>query len=271
MEELRDILKTVGTLSKQSFDPAEYAKKRVEWANQSKGSLKGYDCKLCLNRGYIMRLDEKGAPRTVECKCMAIRRSMGRLERSGLEKLVKDSTFELYQTPHEWQRTAKLLAQSYAEKPDGHWFLAAGNAGSGKTHLCVAICRELMLRGMETRYMLWRDTVTRLKAVINEDEYKDTIDRLKSVPVLYIDDFLKAGKDQRTGQEKVTEGDINIAFELINARYNDRSLLTVISTERSVEDLLDIDQALGSRIYERSKGYILRMVGADKNWRLKRP
>lgn len=76
---------------------------------------------------------------------------------------------------------------------------------------------------------------------------------LKMVYVFYIDDFIK---------ETVTDADINIAFELLNARYNDHEKLTIISTEKS------IDEALGSRIYERSTH---RFKTLDVNRRFEMP
>lgn len=200
---------------------------------------------------------------SVECKCMAIRRSLTILKHSGMEKLVKKCTFASYETNHPWQETAKQLAEKFAHDPAGGWFLACGNAGSGKTHLCVAICREMMLRGRETRYMLWRDSVAQLKGALNSDDYDRILKPLKTVPVLYIDDFYKVGKG-----EQPTPADVNIAFELLNNRYNDPQLVTVISTERSMEEMLSIDEATASRIYERSKGHVLSLMGSDKNYRL---
>ena len=80
--------------------------------------------------------------------------------------------------------------------------------------------------------------------------------------VLYIDDMYKTGKGQQP-----TVGDVNLAFEIINARYNDTGKVTIISSERTVEEMLDIDEAVGSRIYERSKGNYLNLYGRE-NWRL---
>ena len=83
--------------------------------------------------------------------------------------------------------------------------------------------------------------------------------------MLYIDDFLKCGKN-----EVPTKADTDVALEILMARYNQPDKLTVISTERSISELLELDEALGSRIYERSKGFCLRNTGTDKNWRLRR-
>ena len=84
--------------------------------------------------------------------------------------------------------------------------------------------------------------------------------KLKTIPVLYIDDFLKCKGEPSTG-------DLNLAFELINGRYNNEKLRTIISTERSIENVLDFDEALGSRIYEKSKGYCLS--APHENWRMR--
>ena len=65
-----------------------------------------------------------------------------------------------------------------------------------------------------------------------------------------------------------TDADVKLAFELLNARYNDTAKLTLISTEWSLEGLLDIDEALGSRIYERAKKHWLNFNGRQ-NWRLR--
>lgn len=246
------------------YDPVEAAKSRAAAYNRTPGSLAGKDCPTCRNKGQIMVAHEDGSTAIQECECMGWRRSLRRLERSGLQELVKRCRFDTFQTPEPWQERAKEKAVQYAADPAGRWFLASGQPGSGKTHLCVAICRELMLRGLETRYLLWRDEVTRLKASVNDAaEYQRLMEPFKRVQVLYIDDFFKTGRGQQP-----TVGDVNVAFELLNARYMDRGKVTVISTERSVEELMDIDEAVGSRIYERARESALQLCGAEKNWRM---
>lgn len=50
-------------------------------------------------------------------------------------------------------------------------------------------------------------------------------------------------------------GDLNLAFELINHRYGNRNLITIISCEHFIDDLMSFDEAIASRIYQRSKGF----------------
>lgn len=240
----------------------QYERDKISGANAAAGELSCAHCQECNDKGYIF--ERCGTELvSVECRCMKKRRSIWRMEKSGLKDLLREYTFDSYQTPDEIYREAKRKAMAYVKDCAGKWFVASGNPGSGKTHICTAICGELLNSGLSVRYMLWRDSSTQIKAVVNdEEEYARLITPLKTVKVLYIDDFFKTAK--------LTTGDMNLAFELLNARYNRKDLVTIISTELHIGKLLQIDEAIGSRIYERSKDYYLRFEGKDKNWRLRK-
>jgi DNA replication protein DnaC len=87
-----------------------------------------------------------------------------------------------------------------------------------------------------------------------EDWYQAKIKKLKRVPVLYIDDFFKGG---------ASDADIKLAFEILNARYNDTALRTIISSEIDLDGLMRIDEAIGGRIYERSRGFAVMAPGEN--------
>lgn len=240
----------------------EYLRKRVEWQNSVEGDLEGEYCEDCKNRGYTVELrGDKFV--SVECKCMIKRRNIARIRKSGLENVIQRYTFKAYKTLEKWQMDAKKLAWSYAHDDKRKWFLAAGSVGAGKSHLCTAICSKLMQDGLETRYMLWKDESVPIKANVNNSyEYSRLINPLKNVKVLYIDDFLKSGSST------VSIGDLNLAIELLNYRYQKIDSVTIISTEYTLDQLIDIDESLGSRIRERCKDSYVEFTG-DKNWRLK--
>ena len=274
MDLIMDILKGAlpkmqtadGTLTPLSSE--DYELEKIKWENAMPGNLSGEHCPLCLNRGYI-RERQNGVTISRECSCMSKRRSLRLIRKSGLGDMLERYTFENYQTPEPWQQTAKKQALAYVSDHDG-WFVAAGTVGSGKTHLCTAICGAMLDAGLEVRYMLWRDHGVQIKAVVNDSEaYSAMVEPLKRVKVLYIDDLFKTAKGE-SGTAKVTTGDINLAFELLNSRYNRKDLVTIISTELTIGQIVDIDEAVGSRIYERSKGCYLRIEGQDKNWRLRK-
>ena len=59
-------------------------------------------------------------------------------------------------------------------------------------------------------------------------------------------------------------------MEIINARYCDPALLTIISTELTLTELFAIDEALAGRIAERSSKYTLQIAKkAGRNYRLR--
>lgn len=246
----------------RSMSLIELARWQADRLNTEPGALTGYDCPECLNRGHFHRVDDQGRRYLEECRCMVIRRNRERIARSGLADMLERYTLDSWKETEQWQRKARELVQRYAEHQHG-WLLASGTPGTGKTHLCTALCGMLMEKGIDTRYTLWRDFSVQAKAAVNDEaEYRRIVEPVKRVKCLYIDDLFKTGK----GQEPTT-GDVNLAFEILNSRYNDEKLLTIISTEKDVEQLLSIDEAVGSRIYERSKDFYLCLTG-KKNWRL---
>ena len=225
----------------------------------------GIDCPKCKNHEYIWVVRD-GERMTRECECKAMRNNIARIESSGLKEQMQRCTFESFETPNAWQQTAKDMVMRFVRDKDRGWLVLSGQPGCGKTHLSTAAAGKFLRAGAETRYMRWVDDGTMLKALITDDEaYRKRITKLKVCKVLYIDDFWKTQR----GKEP-SPADVKLAFEILDYRYCNRGLVTIISTERSIDELLEIDPAVGSRIYEMSRGYRLDFgPSADKNWRLK--
>ena len=119
-----------------------------------------------------------------------------------------------------------------------------GQPGSGKTHLSLSIANVLMDKGVGVVYMGYRDVITQIKQnIMDEVYYNKVMNRYKNAKVLLIDDLFKGS---------ISKSDINIMFELINHRYFNK-LPVIVSTELSIENLVNIDEALGSRLIEMSK------------------
>ena len=220
--------------------------------------LDNVDCPICNNTGCIVTKAPDGTLKATECACMARRVSLRRINQSGLRDSLLRYTMANYVTDTPERKKVLQAAKEFCKAETG-WFFISGKSGSGKTHICTAICSCLMDRNKNVRYMRWRDDSLLLKALTTDgEEYQRQIRPCKSVPVLYIDDFLKGGH---------TEADIRLAFEILNSRYNDSSLRTIISSELSLFDILGLDEAVGGRIYERAKGFVLD--APHENWRLK--
>lgn len=276
MERIQEILKNyMGNTSKE-YSQEEMEKFRADSFNESEGNLNeedGYNCKVCKNKGMLFRAAQgtNGNWTLVsrECQCMTVRRTIKRMERSGLKNIIKDYTFDKFEVSDDWQKKIKDSAIAYSKSPDG-WFFIGGQSGAGKTHICTAICRKFLLSGQAVKYMLWRDDVVKLKnAVTDYEEYSAMIRQYKDVDVLYIDDLFKTGKAADGQKQAPTSADVNAAFEILNYRYNNPKLLTIISSECTINDILDIDEAVGGRIFERAKTSFSIKSDKTKNYRLR--
>jgi DNA replication protein DnaC len=174
-------------------------------------------------------------------------------------------TFDTYEALEPWRIQAKQLAQEFVDDTDANVFYIGAQVGAGKTHLCTAMAGVMLHRGQSLRYMPWRDESVKLKALVKDDErYFESIYPYKTCEVLYIDDFLTPQGDMPT------KGDMNLAFELVNYRINNPGLITIISSERTIDEVMNIDMGLGSRLYEKAERYRLTIErDENKNYRLR--
>lgn len=255
-------------LSAQSFDPMAFAKMKADTINSTPGNLTGYDCPKCQNRGHVAIPREDSSILIRECDCMRIRRCVWAMEKSGLKNIIREKTFEAFTATEPWQNSIKAGAIAYADKPDG-WLLFCGQSGSGKTHLCTAVCRARLLAGDEVRYMPWRDKAAEIKSLSLDNERRaEIMNGYKTAQILYIDDLYKVGR-AADGSNNPTGSDIGLAFEIVNHRYINH-LPTIVSTEKTPQELVEIDEATGSRIIEMAGGNVYS-IGRDqkRNYRLR--
>lgn len=232
------------------------AEMAVEDFNKLEGSQTGYDCPICRNKGQVAFLQD-GEDLYAPCECIHIRRALKLQNQSGIEMLLNKYRFDNYEATEPWQRYTVEKAKEFAEKKDG-WFFIGGKTGTGKTHICTAIVDKLLKDRVACKYMMWKDEARTLKAKVNDPEYTSLIKPLKEAKCLYIDDFLQDG---------ATTGSMNLAFEILNARYNS-GLMTIISSEMTIQDILEAREAVGGRIYEMAKNYTIQIQNG-KNYRLK--
>ena len=250
-----DFQKIVSSI-KQPFD-------RVQVMNNAEGSLQGYDCNVCHNKGIVYMYHGNEIV-SKDCECMKTRESLDRIKKSGLSNLLDKYTFGAYRTDSDFQKLIKGKALTFL-KNNAKWFFIGGQIGCGKSHICTAIVGELLKQGKSARYMQWRDDVVKLKSHANGYEYEFLIKPFKNAEVLYIDDLFKT----RAG-EFPTSADVNIAFEIINQRYINPDFITIISSERTISDMLKIDEAVASRICEYAGEYTINISpDIHKNYRLR--
>lgn len=240
----------------------------VDWYNQSKGNLNeidGYNCEVCKNKGFIALLDGNGYEVRRACKCQKIRATLNRARKSGLGDIITEYTFDRYKDVEDWQKYIKNTAIAFCSDDAAHWFYIGGQVGAGKSHICTAIAAYYIKQARNVCYMLWGEESKLLKALANTAQYYTEIEKWKSADVLYIDDFLKV----KNG-ETPTTADMNLAFEIINHRIIDREKVTIISSEKTLDQLMEYDEATMSRIYQKAGRYKISIAkDKAKNYRLR--
>lgn len=240
--------------------------------NQAKSSLEEsenyianggvkYKCDKCKDVTYI--LTDKGA---ITCSCKDIRQAERILASSGISKEFANKTFvnfdytrnvQVYNSYNVAREYVKEFEQIKDTRKNSIIFM--GSVGGGKSHLSFAIANELMRNGVGVIYMGYRDSIMKIKQnVMNMEVYEKIMGRYKECKVLLVDDLFKGN---------VTPSDINIIFEIVNHRYFN-NLPMIISTEKKYEELLQIDEAIGSRILEMSKNYTIELKGHKLNYRI---
>ena len=162
-----------------------------------------------------------------------------------------------WQAEHEW-------ASAYAKDVErGESLFIYGDIGAGKTHLAVAILKELLRMGCRARFATFGGIVDEVKASFGSDD--SPLDRYASVPVLVLDDL---GKERPTGYV------LEQLYDLVNKR-NAAGLPTIVTSNYDAGELADVLMqeggnqstagAIVSRLVQDAKP--VRMDGPDRRFK----
>jgi DNA replication protein DnaC len=206
-------------------------------------------CPNCSGSGW--ELTEGGVRR---CRCL----EAGRLERliaeARIPKRYEHCDLVSYLPNHESQKRAKGFVQRFIDKYPhidvGLLFL--GTCGVGKTHLAVALLRQVITeKGDGGLFYDFRDLLRDIQASWNSVSQSSEPEVLKPVleaKVLVLDEL---------GANKPTEWVRDTIAYIINSRYNDKKLTIFTSNyldspaKQGEENLTDrIGKRLRSRLYE---------------------
>lgn len=266
MKTLEDVVKIKPTVKPLTDED------RVNIFNETEGQLHkedGIECEVCRNRGYVYKLLDDEIVSS-NCSCMKQRKIMRVIIKSGLKNDFEQLTFDNFETKEAWQKDLKQQALDYVKNHHfnglvngNYWFMVSGQIGSGKTHICTAISSELIKLGYDFTYLSFARDFPKLQQRLKsgfmdvKEKAEEEMNRLSKVKVLYIDDFLKTR-------------DLSNVFELIDTRYSQDHLITIISTEKTWDEMMSIDEAIVSRIYERTSKKYFKVIGKQtgRNYRL---
>jgi DNA replication protein DnaC len=258
-------------------DLQEKAKNR-SLAAKSEGSEK-YSCSRCRDKGFILEnvpelnIDgsqkqwPNGNPKYIEtfkdCVCSKKRQSDHLMKFSEITDEFKKMTFGnfLVEGKPEVIKEAYQCAIDYYKDFDKikdqrcNSISMLGQPGVGKSHLLTALANNLIMKKqISVLYFPFVEGFNDLKDDFNLLEEKLT--KMKRVGVLFIDDLFK-------GRTFPTDFQVEQMFAVINYRYLNHKPI-MISSEKTVDELCDIDEALGTRIFQMCKEYTVVIKGDRK-------
>lgn len=242
---------------------------QMQSLNREKGKLEGCDCKLCLNRGYSYKMptDISYNLCVSNCECLKRRKHLRMIEQSGLKEFIESKTFKSFDISKQWQLEFRDFVVNYIKSSGNKCLLLVGQVGCGKSHLCTAAIRYFLYHDRDVLYIPYREEISKMKRLSIDDKYcSDKMESWKSCDILYIDDLFKGiRKDTATG--KYNQADVGIMFELIDHRYRNNKK-TIISSEYTFDELLEIDGATSSRIFEMCGEWKMQIArDKEKNYR----
>ncbi|HXJ95760.1 MAG TPA: ATP-binding protein [Terriglobia bacterium] len=191
------------------------------------------DCPACEGTGWKL-VEVQGVMRAARCDCSLERRPSDLLRRACIPRRYEHCTIESFNVVKETStgqpnfslNTAKGWAQKFVDEyPLEYGLIFTGSAGVGKTHLAVAVLRELITRkGVECLFADFRELLQSIRESYNPVSDTSELRLLEPVvetEVLLLDELVSANPSEWVKER--------LAY-LINSRYNQKKVTLITTT-----------------------------------------
>jgi DNA replication protein DnaC len=191
------------------------------------------DCPACEGTGWKL-VEVKGVLRANRCDCTLEKRPEELMRRACIPCRYEHCTLESFNVvkdratgqPNVYLDMAKRWAQQYVEEyPLDYGLIFTGPTGVGKTHLAVAVLRELIMRkGVECLFTDFRELLQEIRESydpVSENSELRLLYPVVETEVLLLDELVSANPTDWVRER--------LAY-IVNARYNQKKVTLITTT-----------------------------------------
>jgi DNA replication protein DnaC len=215
-------------------------------------------CPLCDDTGW-KQVDGSSPRRVVRCDCWRERVGEQRLIDANIPKRYQHCTLANFLAYNESLENAVRKGEAVAANPIGKGLLLEGQPGVGKTHLAVAVLKQIV-QTSHARGLFYdtRDLLRLIRSTYDPSIRTTEIEVLR--PVMYADVLVL----DDLGAEKTSEWVEETMNLIVNTRYSEKRLTIFTSNFQDIPDetepnslLFRIGARMRSRLHEMCEFVVL--------------